>query len=197
MTDNKKFLELPDPKDSTIQFYDEVCVESVATAIACINDYEDLIAEWERTAAPVLKELGFSLHREEKPITLQLTTYGGSVYDGMAFYDTVKGRNVNCVASGYVMSAGIFIMLGCKHRAAYRNTTFMIHSVASAYEGKVDEVQRMLEQDKRLNDIIDKIILKETKITEAQLANMHKNLNDWFLTAEEALELGLIHEIVE
>ena len=87
-------------------------------------------------------------------------------------------------------------MLSSKNRKAYRNTTFMIHEISSGAIGKLADLEESVDETKRLNKVLFDIIEKETKITKEQLEEVYIKKQDWFLTAEEALELGLITEII-
>ena len=131
-------------------------------------------------------------------IQVLLSTYGGSVYDGLALYDAIKASKtkVDVIISGKSMSMGTIIMLGSETRKAYRNTTFMIHEMTSGYLGKLADLEDSFGESKRLQKILWDIITSETKITQKQLDDIYEKKKDWYLSAEEALELGLITEII-
>ena len=131
-------------------------------------------------------------------IQMLLSTYGGCVYDGLSLYDAVKNSNteVDITCFGKIMSMGIIILLSAKTRKAYRNTTFMIHEGSSGFIGKVADMEESVEESKRLREVIFDIIERETKIPKAKLNEVRKSRMDWYLTAEEALEYGLITEII-
>ena len=94
------------------------------------------------------------------------------------------------------MSMGIIVALGAKVRKAYRNTTFMIHQVQGISIGSLREMEDSVAEASRINDILFRIIKEKTKITDAQLNDVVQNRKDWFLTAEEALELGIVTDII-
>jgi ATP-dependent Clp protease protease subunit len=120
------------------------------------------------------------------------------VYDGLALYDAIKASKtkVDVIISGKSMSMGIIIMLGSETRKAYRNTTFMIHETTLGYLGKLADLEDNLGESKRVQKILWDIITSETKITQKQLDDIYEKKKDWYLSAEEALELGLITEII-
>ena len=131
-------------------------------------------------------------------IQILLSTYGGSVYDGLSLYDVIKKSDteVDVTCFGKIMSMGIPILLASKTRKAYRNTTFMIHEVSSLSIGKIADMEDEVQETKRLNKILFDIIQNETKITADKLREIYEKKKDWYLTAEEALELGIITEIL-
>ena len=94
------------------------------------------------------------------------------------------------------MSMGIIVALGAKVRKAYRNTTFMIHQVQGISIGSLREMEDSVAEASRINDILFRIIKEKTKITDTQLNDVVQNRKDWFLTADEALELGIVTDII-
>ena len=94
------------------------------------------------------------------------------------------------------MSMGVIVALGAKVRKAYRNTTFMIHQVSGLSFGTLREMEDTVAEASRINEILFNIIKSKTKVTEAQLNEVLQKKKDWFMTAEEALELGILTELV-
>jgi ATP-dependent Clp protease protease subunit len=113
-------------------------------------------------------------------------------------YDAIKNSKteVDITCFGKIMSMGIVILLAAKNRKAYRNTTFMIHELSGGFIGKIADMEESVDESKRLNNILFDIIEKETNITKSKLMDIYERKKDWFITAEEALELGLITEII-
>lgn len=72
----------------------------------------------------------------------------------------------------------------------------MIHELSSGVIGKVADMEESIDEAKRLNKVLFDIIKKETKISKSLLDDIYNKKKDLFLTAEEALELGLITEII-
>lgn len=135
-------------------------------------------------------------------ISVILNTPGGFCYDGFCISNTISEicaeRPVTVHASGVVASMGISVLLAVplEARSASRNTTFMIHQVLSAMFGKVADLENRLDESKRIQAIIWDTIAKNTRITREQLQDCYDHKRDWYISAEEALELGLISKIV-
>jgi ATP-dependent Clp protease protease subunit len=72
----------------------------------------------------------------------------------------------------------------------------MIHQASGLLFGNMQELEESLEEIHRTNDILFKIITDKTKIKQETLSELIQHKRDWYLTAQEALDLGLITEIV-
>ena len=94
------------------------------------------------------------------------------------------------------MSMGVIVTLGAKVRKAYRNTTFMIHQVSGLSFGTLRDMEDSIAETSRINEILFSMIKTKTKVTEEQLNEILQMKKDWFLTAEEALNLGILTEII-
>ena len=188
-------------KDRTITIFNDVEEGTMATAIEKIFQINQEDEAWKRNLCSVMDMSGikFDPTAIDMPhIQMLMSTYGGSVYDGLSLYDAIKNSKteVDITCFGKIMSMGIVLLLAAKTRKAYRNTTFMIHEGSSGAIGKVSDMEDSIDESKRLNDIYFGIIESETKIPKAKLDEIRKRRKDWYFTAEEALEYGLITEII-
>ena len=188
-------------KERTITIFNDVDESSMSSAIEKIFQINQSDEEWIRNLYNILNAscAKFDSSVVEMPhIQVLLSTYGGDVYDGLSLHDAIKNSNteVDITCFGKIMSMGIIILLASKNRKAYRNTTFMIHEISSGAIGKLADLEESVDEAKRLNKVLFDIIEKETKITKAQLEEIYNKKQDWFITAEEALKLGLITEII-
>lgn len=188
-----------DRKDKIITFFEEVkssTVEAVIKEIMKINyddqDYTEKCQQWARdnNMPQTLVTL--------TPINLILSTYGGSIYDGLALYDAIESSTtpVEITCTGKIMSMGIIIALAGKVRKAHKNTTFMIHQASGQTWGTITDMEESMEEKRRVNETIFNIIKQKTRIPEEKLDEVMNYKRDWFITAEEALELGIITEII-
>jgi ATP-dependent Clp protease protease subunit len=188
-------------KERTITIFNDVEEGTMATAIEKIFQINQEDEAWKRNLCSVMDMSGikFDPTSIDMPhIQMLLSTYGGCVYDGLSLYDAIKNSKteVDITCFGKIMSMGIILLLSAKTRKAYRNTTFMIHEGSSGAIGKVSDMEDSIDESKRLNDIYFGIIESETKIPKAKLDEIRKRRKDWYFTAEEALEYGLITEII-
>ena len=187
-------------KERTITIFNDVDESSMSSAVEKVFQINQSDEEWIRNLHNIMNVSGVKCDStiEMPHIQLLLSTYGGDVYDGLSLYDAIKNSKtcVDITCFGKIMSMGVIILLASKNRKAYRNTTFMIHEISSGAIGKLADLEESVDEAKRLNKVLFDIIEKETRITKAQLEEIYNKKQDWFFTAEEALKLGLITEII-
>ena len=199
-------VSLPKESDLNLYFFNDIDGNSVGDFYKEFNSlchtYKDIIEK----NSEVLYKMGLDMYKLNniKPVNIHFSTFGGSVYDGLALCSILHNNSfiypfdVNIIASGMIMSMGVPIICSVpvKHRKAYRDTVFMIHQISAISLGTVKDICERDEELQRLNKQIFDIILKNTKITKEQLDDVYNKKEDWFITAEEAVELGLISEII-
>lgn len=178
-------------KDRKVVFTGNVSLESIMT----LHDKIVAIKESDERMKIMLSLDGFEYI--PKPLELTIATYGGDGYMMMHGYDIVNQNNINTTIAGVAMSAGIALTLGGKHRKCYPNTIFMIHDAFHVTWGKEKDIEIDLEQMKLLNERLFGIIVENTKITKKKLERIRDKKTDWYITAEEALKLGIVHEIIK
>ena len=135
-------------------------------------------------------------------VNIYLTTYGGCIYDMFGIYDEIVRLkqeyivNIYCVSK--VMSAGTIIMLAAdyKNRFAYKNTTFMFHTLSGWAIGKVKDIEENTEESKRLHKKMFEIYKQETNIPQDKLDEVYKCKKDWYLSAEQAKKYKIISKII-
>lgn len=188
-----------EPKEKVLTFFSEIkntAVENTIRDIVKINladrDYINKCNQWaiDNGQEPFPVRLN--------PIELYLSTQGGTCYDGIALHDVIESSStpVEVICTGKIMSMGVIVALGAKVRKAYRNTTFMIHQVQGLSIGSLREMEDTLAEVSRINTMLFKIIQDKTNVSKEQLNDVLINKKDWFLTADEALKLGILTEIL-
>lgn len=135
---------------------------------------------------------------QTEAIKIYLSTYGGSCYDGFALYDAIVNcpAPVHIYAMGKVMSMGTIIILAADKAFAYRNTTFMWHTIASDKDyGKMFEHITDTEELKRLWGVMTDVY--GTASTEkSSWWKRWLKYEDRYGDSEKAKELGFIDEII-
>jgi len=139
---------------------------------------------------------------DKESIEFYLSTYGGSADDMFALYDIMKNiqktTEIHTVGVGKVMSAGV-PLLACgtkgKRRIA-KNCRIMIHSVSAGNQGNIHDLVNELEAVEELQKMYINCLVEETKMTESQLKKMLKRKVNVYLSAEQAIKLGIADEIL-
>lgn len=137
----------------------------------------------------------------DKPITVIMNNPGGDEYHGMAIYDAIKvcKNHVTVIVYGHAMSMGSIILQAADRRVMAPNSRMMIHYGTWGIHDHPKIVYRWAEEgkkfDKWMEDIyMEKIHQKKPDFSIGKLRDMCNF--DTFLNAKEALDLGLIDEIL-
>ncbi|MBR3744253.1 MAG: ATP-dependent Clp protease proteolytic subunit [Bacteroidales bacterium] len=72
----------------------------------------------------------------------------------------------------------------------------LIHQVSGLSFGTLREMEDTVAESSRINEILFSIIKSKTKVTEDQLNEVIQKKKDWFITSEEALNLGILTELL-
>lgn len=133
----------------------------------------------------------------EKDITLYINSPGGYVSAGLAIYDTMQHIRPNvatiCVGDSISMAA-ILLAAGTKgKRYALPHSSIMLHQPSGAVTGQSTDIQVHAKELVRTREMLSKIIAEHTGRSIEDVRE--KTERDFFLTAEEALEFGVIDEI--
>ena len=134
-----------------------------------------------------------------KDISLYINSPGGSVTDGMAIYDTMQyiKCDVSTICMGMAASMGAFLLAaGTKgKRYALPNADIMIHQPSGGAQGQATDIeihtQHILHTKQKLNEIL-------ASNTGQPLETIKQDTErDNFMTAQQALEYGLIDKVIE
>ena len=152
------------------------------------------------TASLVVAQLLFLEAQDpDKDISLYINSPGGSITAGMAIYDTKNfiKCDVSTICIGMAASMGAFLLSsGAKgKRYALPNSEIMIHQPLGGMQGQATDIKihadRIIRMRKTLNEILAANTGKELSVIERDTERDH------FLTAEEAVEYGLIDRVFD
>ena len=134
-----------------------------------------------------------------KDISLYINSPGGSVTDGMSIYDTMNyiKCDVSTICIGMAASMGAFLLSGGTKgkRLALPNAEIMIHQPSGGARGQETEIRIVAEEILKTRKKLNEILAANTGRTFEQLEVDTERDN--YMTAQEALEYGLIDRIVE
>jgi ATP-dependent Clp protease protease subunit len=133
------------------------------------------------------------------PIKVLVTTPGGMVDVGFAIYDVLRyvQSKVICIGAGFVASMGVPIMLaaGRKDRYTLPNTRFMMHQPSTGAAGVASDIRITAQEILKIRERINKLISEETgQVIEKVAVDSDR---DFWMSAEEAVEYGLVSKIVK
>ena len=135
----------------------------------------------------------------EKEISLYINSPGGSVYSGLAIYDTMHfvKPDIRTMCVGVAMSMGsLLLAAGTKgKRAALPNSRILIHQPSAGFEGQSTDIEIHAREILSIREDLDAIYAKHTgRDKEEVRADMER---DRFFSAEQALEYGMIDRVLE
>ena len=134
----------------------------------------------------------------DKDIYLYINSPGGSVTAGMAIYDTMQyiRCEVSTICIGLAASMGAFLLAaGAKgKRKSLPNSEIMIHQPMGGMQGQASDIKIHAEQIPRTRQKLNEILSERTGKSIEQIALDTERDN--FMTPDEALEYGIIDEIV-
>ena len=133
-----------------------------------------------------------------KDIHLYINSPGGSVTAGMAIYDTMQyiKCDVSTICIGMAASMGAFLLAGGAKgkRMALPNAEIMIHQPSGGARGQATEIEIQAEQILRIKKKMNELLAQNTgQPIEKVTADTER---DHYLTAEEALDYGLIDRVI-
>ncbi len=152
----------------------------------------------EQTANLVVAQLLFlESENPDKDIALYINSPGGSVYAGMAIYDTMQfiKPNVSTICVGMAASMGAFLLAaGAKgKRYALPNSRIMIHQPSGGSQGQASDIEIQAREILYLRDRINRILAERTGQSVDKIRQ--DSDRDNFMSAEDAVSYGLVDKI--
>jgi len=134
----------------------------------------------------------------DKEISIYVNSPGGSVYAGLAIYDTMQfiKPEVRTICVGIAMSMGAVLLAGGApgKRMALPNSRILIHQVWGGVQGQATDIEIHARETLALRAKLDEILAHHTGKTPEQI---HADSDrDRFFTADEAAEYGLIDRVI-
>ncbi len=133
-----------------------------------------------------------------KDIKLYINSPGGSVTAGFAVYDTIQYVKCDvvtiCIGQAASMAAVLLAAGTPGKRSALPNARILIHQVFGGSQGQATDVKLQTEELLRMRDQIDRILARHTGKTVKKIAK--DTDRDYFMSAKEAVEYGLIDRII-
>jgi len=135
-----------------------------------------------------------------KPIHFMLNTYGGSLDDMFALYDTLKFIQcpVHTIGLGKIMSAGVLLLAaGNKgNRLLGKNARLMLHPVSTFLRGNVFQILNESDEINRLQTQLEACLTLETKMSIKEYKKLMKQGNDIYISPTDALKYGIVDKLI-
>ena len=134
----------------------------------------------------------------DKDISIYINSPGGSIYSGLAIYDTMQfiKPDIATICVGIAMSMGALLLAGgaAGKRMALPNAKILIHQVSSSFQGQATDIEiharEIIDVRRRLDEII-------AKHSGQDLEKVRRDTErDYFMSSEEAKEYGIIDRVI-
>ena len=136
-----------------------------------------------------------------KEINIFLNSEGGSVYDGLSIFDTIKRLRspVNIVVTGFAGSMGLILFMAAEkqRRFLYPEATILIHQPSqSYYEQRVDKTQMNIDyaEMERIDSLLVSIVSEGTGRSKEEVRK--DMIRDKYFSAKDAIEYGFANKII-
>ena len=135
----------------------------------------------------------------DKDISIYINSPGGSIYAGMAIYDTMQfiKPDVSTICVGIAMSMGSLLLAGgaAGKRFSLPNSRILIHQPSAGFEGQATDIEIHAQEIIKTRRRIDEIYAQHTG---QPLEQVHHDMErDRFFKPDEAVEYGLIDKVIE
>ena len=134
----------------------------------------------------------------DKDISMYVNSPGGSVYAGLAIYDTMQfiKPDVSTICVGVAMSMGALLLAGgaAGKRMALPNAKILIHQVSSSFQGQATDIEIHAKEIIDVRRRLDEILAKHTKQDLEKVAKDTER--DYFMSADEAAEYHIIDRVI-
>jgi len=135
----------------------------------------------------------------EKDISIYINSPGGSIYSGLAIYDTMNfvKPDIQTMCVGVAMSMGSLLLAGGTKgkRAVLPNSRILIHQPSAGFEGQSTDIEIHAREILKVRERIDEIYAQHTGRPQEQVREDMER--DRFFNAQQALEYGLIDRVLE
>jgi ATP-dependent Clp protease, protease subunit len=135
----------------------------------------------------------------DKDISLYVNSPGGSVYSGLAIYDTMQyiKPDVQTICVGIAMSMGALLLAGGAEgkRIALPNAKILIHQVSGGFQGQGTDIEIQAREVISLKRRLEEIIAKHTGQPGERVSRDMER--DYFMDPQEAVEYGIIDQVIE
>jgi ATP-dependent Clp protease, protease subunit len=135
----------------------------------------------------------------DKDISIYINSPGGSIYSGLAVYDTMQfiKPDIQTICIGVAMSMGSLLLAGGAKgkRFSLPNSRILIHQPSAGFEGQATDIEIHAQEILKIRRRVDEIYAHHT---EQPIEQVHSDMErDRFFKPDEAVKYGLIDRVIE
>ena len=137
----------------------------------------------------------------DEPITIRLSTVGGSLFDGITLCDIIDNlkTKTTIVVQTYAYSmGGIILKAGYNNpnvkKVCYKHSTALLHAGSTYLEGNLSSVKDQFHFNQKFEQKLKNYTLSHSNITEEEYNAMERY--EWYMDSDTMLEKGLVDEIL-
>ena len=178
------------------QYYNKLIVEKEKCTVFLYGDIGD--SSGTVSSDEIVTEL-LEACKEKKPVEIRINSNGGEVYAGIAIFNALRNCDGNvCVyVDGVAASIASVIALCGKPLQMSRYARLMLHRVSGSCNGTVDDMQMCIDEMESLEDTLCQIYSLRCGQTAEEVKTAYFDGKDHWITAQQALELGLIDGVYD
>lgn len=136
---------------------------------------------------------------KEKPVKIEISSFGGSVYDMLGIIDRIKASPCHIITRGFgkIMSSATFILAAGDERFIGAHSWAMVHQMSDELAGKMSEMENDFKHNIQLQKQMYEMYesLTKGKTSAKQWAKICEK--DYYLSAAQVLSLGLVDNVIE
>lgn len=175
--------------DRTLDVYSRLLADRIVMLGTPVTDH---------AANSVIAQLLYLEAQSDSPISLYINSPGGSMYYGFAIYDTIQyiRADVSTISLGWAMSMAAVLLASGRagRRFALANSRIMIHQGSAKFDGMPTDIEIHAKEILRMRSRAAEMIARHSGKSVATV--MRDIERDYFMTAEDAREYGLIDEVI-
>ncbi len=136
--------------------------------------------------------------KDSTPVTVMINSLGGNLFESLVATDIMGSLRISITTIGLanICSGGFILFMGGRHRVIHENTNIMLHSAGLTMVDKVPMLTEHLDYIKKSMDKLARFLEAQTKTPYVYWKAILDSGKEKYFTAEEALSLGIAHQLI-
>lgn len=134
-----------------------------------------------------------------RPIKITIDSYGGNIYCGLLLVNAIENSDtpIHTYCYSKAMSMGFMVFVVGHKRFASPIATLMYHDAGTSLGGTMEDIQQGVDQINKVVKRMDGMITAYTNIPQTKLDKIKKMKQNWYIFGDDAIELGIVDELLE